>query len=190
MAVGPLGSGASIAQPANASWHAPCSGTRGVLFDAPAAGCRRPQPWRAKSKHGSSYENKTRRRGRPAWTRSPDDSPFRRASRSRKTCLLLPGTRQQTALLRRRDGNRDRVIGLLTERATKTLIYYLSETNQHLYYWCASCPAASSLPASRAGPVADQGCLHRLFNFLREHPIPRVSEATLLAVQPVHAASA
>ena len=34
-----------------------------------------------------------------------------------------------------RDGNRDRLIGLLTERATKTLIYYLSETNQHLYYW-------------------------------------------------------
>ena len=80
---------------------------------------RKPPSWRARSKHGSSYENKKRRRGRPAWTRSPDDSPFR-------------------------DGNRDRLIGLLTERATKTLIYYLSETNQHLYYWCADVTSMAS----------------------------------------------
>jgi hypothetical protein len=30
---------------------------------------------------------------------------------------------------------RDRLIGLLTERAARTLLYYLSETNQHLYHW-------------------------------------------------------
>ncbi|BDA42224.1 hypothetical protein COCOBI_03-1110 [Coccomyxa sp. Obi] len=63
-----------------------------------------------RSRKGSSYENKNRRRGRPAWQRSADDTPLR-------------------------DGNRDRLIGLLTERAARTLLYYLSETNQHLYYW-------------------------------------------------------
>ena len=44
-----------------------------------------------KSDKGDSYKNRTRRRGRPAWTRSPDDTPLR-------------------------DGNRDRLMGLLTER--------------------------------------------------------------------------
>lgn len=44
-----------------------------------------------KSGKGSSYENKKRRRGRPAWLRSPDDTPLR-------------------------DGNRDRLMGLLTDR--------------------------------------------------------------------------
>ncbi|UPR00472.1 hypothetical protein HOP50_05g37870 [Chloropicon primus] len=34
-----------------------------------------------------------------------------------------------------RDGNRDRLLGLLTERAAKTLLQYCSETNQHLYHW-------------------------------------------------------
>ncbi len=40
------------------------------------------------------------RRGRPAWTRDPNDTPLR-------------------------DGNRDRLIGFLTERAAKTLLVYL-----------------------------------------------------------------
>lgn len=44
-----------------------------------------------RSKKGKSYENKRRRKGRPAWQRSPYDTPLR-------------------------DGNRDRLIGLLTER--------------------------------------------------------------------------
>ena len=34
-----------------------------------------------------------------------------------------------------RDGNRDRLLGLLTERAARTLLFYCSETNQHLYHW-------------------------------------------------------
>ena len=44
-----------------------------------------------KSGKGQSYTNKNRRRGRPAWQRSPDDTPLR-------------------------DGNRDRLMGLLTDR--------------------------------------------------------------------------
>ena len=43
---------------------------------------------------------------------------------------------------------RDRLIGLLTERATRTLLYYLSETNQHVYHW--------------------------LIVYIRDNPIPRV----------------
>lgn len=71
---------------------------------------------------GGSYENKNRRKGRPAWQRSPDDTPLR-------------------------DGNRDRLVGLLTERSAKTLAYYLSETNLHVYHW--------------------------LSNFMKHNPIPR-----------------
>eukprot|EP01024_Parvocaulis_polyphysoides_P045979 TRINITY_DN4315_c0_g2_i2.p1 TRINITY_DN4315_c0_g2~~TRINITY_DN4315_c0_g2_i2.p1 ORF type:complete len:112 (-),score=13.87 TRINITY_DN4315_c0_g2_i2:38-373(-) len=59
---------------------------------------------------GDKSENKKRRKGRPAWTRSPDDTPYR-------------------------DGNRDRLIGLLTLRAAHTLCYYLSETNPNVYGW-------------------------------------------------------
>lgn len=44
-----------------------------------------------RSDKGESYKNTNRRKGRPAWTRSPDDTPLR-------------------------DGNRDRLMGLLTER--------------------------------------------------------------------------
>ena len=43
---------------------------------------------------------------------------------------------------------RDRLIGLLTERATRTLLYYLTETNQHVYHW--------------------------LIVYIRDNPIPRV----------------
>eukprot|EP01026_Neomeris_dumetosa_P066956 TRINITY_DN650_c0_g1_i1.p3 TRINITY_DN650_c0_g1~~TRINITY_DN650_c0_g1_i1.p3 ORF type:complete len:222 (-),score=11.73 TRINITY_DN650_c0_g1_i1:413-1078(-) len=58
----------------------------------------------------SSDSQGRRRKGRPAWTRSPDDSPYR-------------------------DGNRDRLIGMLTQRAAFTLRYYLSETNINVYHW-------------------------------------------------------
>lgn len=44
-----------------------------------------------RSRKGKSYENSKRRKGRPAHLRSPFDTPLR-------------------------DGNRDRLIGLLTER--------------------------------------------------------------------------
>lgn len=47
------------------------------------------------SRKGDSYEQKTRRRGRPAWMRSPYDSPLR-------------------------DGNRDRLVGLLTGKTSVT----------------------------------------------------------------------
>lgn len=61
--------------------------------------------------------NKTRRRGRPAFKRRPDDSPLR-------------------------DGNRDRLIGLLTMRAAKTLEYYFSETNLTYNQWLGVCSPA------------------------------------------------
>eukprot|EP00803_Ostreobium_quekettii_P003275 evm.model.scf_647.3 EVM.evm.TU.scf_647.3 scf_647:38708-40227(-) len=59
---------------------------------------------------GSSFESDKRRRGRPAHLRSPYDSPLR-------------------------DGNRDRLIGLLTDRAARTLLRYLMETNVNVYQW-------------------------------------------------------
>ena len=59
---------------------------------------------------GWDKRKQPRRQGRPPSQRSPDDSPLR-------------------------DGNRDRIEGLLTMRAAKTLLYYCTETNQHLYRW-------------------------------------------------------
>lgn len=89
-----------------------------------------------RSERGKSYTNSNRRKGRPAWQRSPDDTPLR-------------------------DGNRDRLMGLLTDRygfddcccrrccfcccdlclcvcvcrAAKTLLYYFFEMNPTLYGW-------------------------------------------------------
>lgn len=51
-----------------------------------------------------------RRRGRSAHLRSPDDTPLR-------------------------DGNRDRLMGLLTERAARTLELSVSEGNPSLQRW-------------------------------------------------------
>ena len=47
-----------------------------------------------KSPKGESFERANRRKGRPAWRRSPDDTPLR-------------------------DGNRDRLMGLVTARAVR-----------------------------------------------------------------------
>ena len=60
----------------------------------------------------SHFEDKNRRRGRPASKRSPDDSPLR-------------------------DANRDYLYGILTIRAIRTLIVYLQETNLNLSHWLA-----------------------------------------------------
>lgn len=79
----------------------------------------------ARSRKGKAYEKKTRRRGRPAHTRSPDDTPLR-------------------------DGNRDRLMGLLTERAVKTLLFYLMETNLNLHYWLSAFLAAHPIPRDGA----------------------------------------
>lgn len=75
----------------------------------------------SRSRKGKAYEKKNRRRGRPAHTRSPDDTPLR-------------------------DGNRDRLMGLLTERAVKTLLFYLMETNLNLHYWLSAFLAAHPIP--------------------------------------------
>lgn len=80
---------------------------------------------RARSRKGKSVENKKRRRGRPAWQRKPDDTPFR-------------------------DGNRDRLVGLLTERAARTLCYYLSETNLNVHHWLMSYMQKYPIPRSGA----------------------------------------
>lgn len=76
-----------------------------------------------RSKKGSSYEQGTRRRGRPAWKRSPYDTPLR-------------------------DGNRDRLIGLVTDRAARMLCTELS-----------------------LGPDAALGAW--FLAFVERHPIPR-----------------
>lgn len=56
-----------------------------------------------------------RRRGRPAWTRNPDDTPLR-------------------------DGNRDRLIGLLTERCERCFCVCIA----HISYWYTT-PTTSGL---------------------------------------------
>lgn len=94
---------------------------------------RQTKPGRARP-----YDSPKRRRGRPAHLRSSFDSPLR-------------------------DGNRDRLIGLLTKRsaagnrkiqqggiyrAAITLSYYLMETNVNVHHW--------------------------LVKFMKDHPIPAV----------------
>uniref|UniRef100_A0A7S3BQ12 Uncharacterized protein n=1 Tax=Prasinoderma singulare TaxID=676789 RepID=A0A7S3BQ12_9VIRI len=69
----------------------------------------------------NQYRKDKTRRGRPAHKRSVDDSP-------------------------QRDGNRDRLMGLLTERATHTLRHYLLETSPPICKWWD--------------------------NYIKEHPIP------------------
>ena len=85
------------------------------------------------------YDDPKRRRGRPAYKRSSFDSPLR-------------------------DGNRDRLIGLLTRRSIRlstkhdatallyrsavTLSYYLMETNVNVHHW--------------------------LLKYMKDHPIPMV----------------
>jgi hypothetical protein len=69
---------------------------------------------RSRSSKSVKYMKQCRRKGRPAHMRSPDDSPLR-------------------------DGNRDRLIGLLTKRAAKTLEYYFMETNLTYHHWLSVC---------------------------------------------------
>lgn len=76
---------------------------------------------RARSSKGTLYMNPNRRRGRPAHQRSPEDSPLR-------------------------DGNRDRLIGLLTLRAAKTLEYYFMETNLTYHHWLSVRLSTLSMP--------------------------------------------
>jgi len=52
-----------------------------------------------------------------------------------------------------RDGNRDRLVGLLTQRACKTLLFYCSETNQHMYHWLNAFVEQNPIP--REGKVED-----------------------------------
>ncbi|KAG1665227.1 hypothetical protein FOA52_011415 [Chlamydomonas sp. UWO 241] len=59
---------------------------------------------------GKSFERSDRRRGRPAYLRSPDDTPLR-------------------------DANRDFMLGVLTARAAKTLVIYLEGTNAYASQW-------------------------------------------------------
>lgn len=74
-----------------------------------------------RSEKGQSYSSKKRRRGKPAHMRSPDDTPLR-------------------------DGNRDRLMGLLTERAAKTLLYYFFEMNPTLYGWFSQYLKENKIP--------------------------------------------
>ena len=73
-----------------------------------------------RSKSAYDYEKK-KRKGRPSHRRSPDDTPMR-------------------------DGNRDRLYGLLTERAGKTLAHYLMETNPTLMQWWVHYMKANPIP--------------------------------------------
>ena len=119
----------------------------------------------AKSSRG--FSNAKRRKGRAAHLRSPDDTPLR-------------------------DGNRDRLMGLLTERAAKTLLYYMFETNPTLYGWfntylkvrCMSSTLDSRLSILDVCPTLSlSSCALRSFtrslvrsftrSFKKENEIPR-----------------
>lgn len=82
---------------------------------------RRKDDDKSRSRKGSQFEKGTRRRGRPAWQRSPDDTPLR-------------------------DGNRDRLYGLLTERAVRTLLVYLQELNVIHFQWLLEFYRAHEIP--------------------------------------------
>lgn len=60
---------------------------------------------KAKSSKGKSFERVDRRRGRPASMRSPDDTPLR-------------------------DANKDFMFGVLTARASRTLVLYMQEAKE------------------------------------------------------------
>eukprot|EP00239_Pterosperma_sp_CCMP1384_P000286 CAMPEP_0197849396 /NCGR_PEP_ID=MMETSP1438-20131217/11898_1 /TAXON_ID=1461541 /ORGANISM="Pterosperma sp., Strain CCMP1384" /LENGTH=294 /DNA_ID=CAMNT_0043462059 /DNA_START=225 /DNA_END=1109 /DNA_ORIENTATION=+ len=68
-------------------------------------------------------DREKRRKGRPAWKRSPDDTPLR-------------------------DGNRDRIMGLLTARAVATLMQYTMETNQPLHHWISKFYMDNQIPST------------------------------------------
>lgn len=100
---------------------------------------------RARSRKGKSVENQKRRKGRPAWQRKPDDTPFR-------------------------DGNRDRLVGLLTERAARTLCYYLSETNLNVHHWLMTYMQKYPIPRSGAwDDVSGETFLRKLLSMPTEH---------------------
>lgn len=104
---------------------------------------------RARSSKGTLYMNPTRRRGRPAHQRSPDDSPLR-------------------------DGNRDRVIGLLTLRAAKTLEYYFVETNLTYHHWLSVRPS----PDARATPAAAARPRQNYITGARHYKLPSLPPVT------------
>ena len=123
---------------------------------------------RTRFNKGVTYMNASRRRGRPAHQRSPDDSPLR-------------------------DGNRDRLIGLLTKRAAKTLEYYFMETNLTYHHWLSvRAPPPQALYPSwtfgaitvceARGSVAQHRCAWvgraltwraRAQEYMRQNPIPQ-----------------
>jgi hypothetical protein len=119
--------------------------TRAVVHCSSEPPRRRSSNPRKNSKHsksskGQSYERSKRRRGRPAHLRSPDDTPFR-------------------------DGNRDRLIGLLTDRAARTLCYYLSETNLNVYHWLAVFMKDNPIPRDGAwDDVSGENFLRKLLS--------------------------
>jgi hypothetical protein len=61
------------------------------------------------------------------------------------------------------------VVGLLTERSARTLLYYLQETNLNVFYWLQAYMQAYPIPRARPRPVfgeepwrmsfGDPGCL-------------------------------
>jgi hypothetical protein len=83
--------------------------------------------WRKPQKRGSmrgtsvSADNEKRRRGRSAHLRSPDDTPLR-------------------------DGNRDRLMGLLTDRAARTLAASVDDDNPALNQWMGLYLGEHSIP--------------------------------------------
>lgn len=77
--------------------------------------------------------------------RSPDDTPLR-------------------------DGTRDRTIGLLTQRAVRTLAYYLSETNPNVYHWLTVFEKNHPIPRDGAwDDVSGESFLRLLLSMPIEH---------------------
>lgn len=95
---------------------------------------------RARATPTGPENQRNRRRGRPAWTRNPDDSPMR-------------------------DGNRDRLIGLLTERAVKTLLVYTMELTPQVHNWLLRFYRANKIPKEgNWEEVSGEAFLRKLLN--------------------------
>lgn len=94
-----------------------------------------------KDNAGASHAKKVRRLGRPAWKRSPDDTPLRDGNRDRIqgalwTAMHAARIRLSLPSLTPRGELPTGVAGMLTTAAVKTLLAYTTETNQQLHHWC------------------------------------------------------
>jgi len=89
---------------------------------------------------GVGSDRKAIKRGRPAWKRSPDDTPFR-------------------------DGNRDRLMGLLTREAVQVILHFTMTEDPELHAWIQEFDRVNEVPdVGSWDDVSGDGYLRSMFN--------------------------